>query len=251
MNSIELVRTENLKRTFSVQNNEIDVLKGINLTIENGEFVAIMGKSGSGKTTLLKLLGLIDRPTDGKIYFKGRDSYNFRGDKLAAIRRCEIGFIYQDYYLMDSLSVLENIMLPGILNQSPGTKSFDDAKQLAGIMGIDHLLNEQIFGLSGGEKQRVAVCRALLNHPDLILADEPTGNLDSASSENVMAYLQMANKDMNTTIILVTHDAYIASFCNRVIFIKDGYLESEIVKEGSQEDFSDSIVEKYKEILRG
>ena len=185
-NNTEILRTEGLKRSYLVNETKIDVLKGINLTINNQEFIAIMGKSGSGKTTLLKLLGLLDRPTEGKVFFKGEDSNSLRGDRLAMIRRREIGFIYQDYYLMDSLSVRENIMLPKILDHSPVEESITEAEKLADIMGVRALLDKKIFELSGGEKQRIAICRALMNHSDLILADEPTGNLESASSETVM-----------------------------------------------------------------
>ena len=173
-NNTEILRTEGLKRSYLVNETKIDVLKGINLTINNQEFIAIMGKSGSGKTTLLKLLGLLDRPTEGKVFFKGKDSNSLRGDRLAMIRRREIGFIYQDYYLMDSLSVRENIMLPKILDHSPVEESITEAEKLADIMGVRALLDKKIFELSGGEKQRAAICRALMNHSDLILADEPT-----------------------------------------------------------------------------
>ena len=225
INEKEILRAEGLKRTYLVNETKIEVLKGINLTINSQEFIAIMGKSGSGKTTLLKLLGMLDRPTEGKVFFKGEDSNFIRGDRLAKIRRCELGFIYQDYYLMDSLSVRENIMLPKILDHSSVEESMEESEKLADIMGVRTLMDKRTFELSGGEKQRVAICRALINHSDLILADEPTGNLDSASSETVMEYLQMINKDMKKTVVLVTHDAYVASFCNRVIFVKDGMIK--------------------------
>ena len=207
INEKEILRAEGLKRTYLVNETKIEVLKGINLTINSQEFIAIMGKSGSGKTTLLKLLGMLDRPTEGKVFFKGEDSNFIRGDRLAKIRRCELGFIYQDYYLMDSLSVRENIMLPKILDHSSVEESMEESEKLADIMGVRTLMDKRTFELSGGEKQRVAICLALINHSDLILADEPTGNLDSASSETVMEYLQMINKDMKKTVVLVTHDA--------------------------------------------
>lgn len=248
-NNTEILRTEGLKRSYLVNETKIDVLKGINLTINNQEFIAIMGKSGSGKTTLLKLLGLLDRPTEGKVFFKGEDSNSLRGDRLAMIRRREIGFIYQDYYLMDSLSVRENIMLPKILDHSPVEESITEAEKLADIMGVRALLDKKIFELSGGEKQRAAICRALMNHSDLILADEPTGNLDSASSETVMEYLQMINKDLKKAVVLVTHDAYVASFCDRVIFVKDGNIEVELRKKEKQDVFCDKIMKAQKKYL--
>lgn len=250
INEKEILRTEGLKRTYLVNETKIEVLKGINLTINSQEFIAIMGKSGSGKTTLLKLLGMLDRPTEGKVFFKGEDSNFIRGDRLAKIRRCELGFIYQDYYLMDSLSVRENIMLPKILDHSSVEESMEESEKLADIMGVRTLMDKRTFELSGGEKQRVAICRALINHSDLILADEPTGNLDSASSETVMEYLQMINKDMKKTVVLVTHDAYVASFCNRVIFVKDGMIEVELKKTEGQDEFCDQIMKEQKKILK-
>lgn len=249
-NKALLPSLKGLKRSYLVNETKIDVLKGINLTINNQEFIAIMGKSGSGKTTLLKLLGLLDRPTEGKVFFKGEDSNSLRGDRLAMIRRREIGFIYQDYYLMDSLSVRENIMLPKILDHSPVEESITEAEKLADIMGVRALLDKKIFELSGGEKQRAAICRALMNHSDLILADEPTGNLDSASSETVMEYLQMINKDLKKAVVLVTHDAYVASFCDRVIFVKDGNIEVELRKKEKQDVFCDKIMKAQKDILK-
>lgn len=250
INEKEILRAEGLKRTYLVNETKIEVLKGINLTINSQEFIAIMGKSGSGKTTLLKLLGMLDRPTEGKVFFKGEDSNFIRGDRLAKIRRCELGFIYQDYYLMDSLSVRENIMLPKILDHSSVEGSMEESEKLADIMGVRTLMDKRTFELSGGEKQRVAICRALINHSDLILADEPTGNLDSASSETVMEYLQMINKDMKKTVVLVTHDAYVASFCNRVIFVKDGMIEVELKKTEGQDEFCDQIMKEQKKILK-
>lgn len=250
INEKEILRAEGLKRTYLVNETKIEVLKGINLTINSQEFIAIMGKSGSGKTTLLKLLGMLDRPTEGKVFFKGEDSNFIRGDRLAKIRRCELGFIYQDYYLMDSLSVRENIMLPKILDHSSVEESMEESEKLADIMGVRTLMDKRTFELSGGEKQRVAICRALINHSDLILADEPTGNLDSASSETVMEYLQMINKDMKKTVVLVTHDAYVASFCNRVIFVKDGMIKVELKKTEGQDEFCDQIMKEQKKILK-
>lgn len=250
INDKEILRAEGLKRTYLVNETKIEVLKGIDLTINSQEFIAIMGKSGSGKTTLLKLLGILDRPTEGKVFFKGEDSNLLRGDRLAKIRRCEMGFIYQDYYLMDSLSVRENIMLPKILDHSPIEESVEEAEKLADIMGVRTLMDKKTFELSGGEKQRVAICRALINHSDLILADEPTGNLDSVSSETVMEYLQMINKDLKKTVVLVTHDAYVASFCNRVIFVKDGKIEVELKKTEGQDEFCDRIMKEQKKILK-
>ena len=244
-----LVRSYNTA-TFRNSKNNVNVLKGISFQVAEGEFVGIMGKSGCGKTTLLKTLGMIDKPTDGTIKFMGEDTSELYGDKLADIRNSKIGFIFQDFYLMDSLSVEENIMLPKILDHSPVEESITEAEKLADIMGVRALLDKKIFELSGGEKQRAAICRALMNHSDLILADEPTGNLDSASSETVMEYLQMINKDLKKAVVLVTHDAYVASFCDRVIFVKDGNIEVELRKKEKQDVFCDKIMKAQKDILK-
>lgn len=250
-----VLEVENLIRNYrksviKESEEDVKVLKGISFQVTEGEFVGIMGKSGCGKTTLLKTIGMIDKPTDGTIKFMGEDTSELYGDKLADIRNSKIGFIFQDYYLMDSLSVRENIMLPKILDHSPVEESITEAEKLADIMGVRALLDKKIFELSGGEKQRAAICRALMNHSDLILADEPTGNLDSASSETVMEYLQMINKDLKKTVVLVTHDAYVASFCNRVIFVKDGNIEVELRKNEKQDVFCDKIMKAQKDILK-
>ena len=221
-NNTEILRTEGLKRSYLVNETKIDVLKGINLTINNQEFIAIMGKSGSGKTTLLKLLGLLDRPTEGKVFFKGEDSDSLRGDRLAMIRRREIGFIYQDYYLMDSLSVRENIMLPKILDHSPVEESITEAEKLADIMGVRALLDKKIFELSGGEKQRAAICRALMNHSDLILADEPTGNLDRKTAAKIFELLTELQREFNMAMLIVTHDEQLAHAADRILHMQDG-----------------------------
>ena len=244
-NNTEILRTEGLKRSYLVNETKIDVLKGINLTINNQEFIAIMGKSGSGKTTLLKLLGLLDRPTEGKVFFKGEDSNSLRGDRLAMIRRREIGFIYQDYYLMDSLSIKENIMLPLILDEADIQESKKKCEEMAEKFAITDLLDKKPYELSGGEKQRTAICRALIYNPDLILADEPTGNLDSASSEVVIHTLEEINKKMGKTILLVTHDPIIASSCDRIIFLKDGKVKEDLKRTGDKEQFYNEIITNW------
>lgn len=250
-----ILEVENLIRNYrksviKESEEDVKVLKGISFQVTEGEFVGIMGKSGCGKTTLLKTLGMIDKPTDGTIKFMGEDTSELYGDKLADIRNSKIGFIFQDFYLMDSLSVEENIMLPMIISKQNINKMIAEAKKYAEQFQIEHLLKKNPYELSGGEKQRVAICRALINNPDLILADEPTGNLDSASSETVMEYLQMINKDLKKAVVLVTHDAYVASFCDRVIFVKDGNIEVQLRKNEKQDVFCDKIMKAQKDILK-
>ena len=244
MNAIEvkdLVR--NYRKSF-LKNSEEDVkvLKNLNFAVKEHDFVGIMGKSGCGKTTLLKVLGLIDKPTSGKVFFKGRDTEELFGDELAEIRQKELGFIFQDFYLMDSLSVEENIMLPMILGKEKPEKMKKAAKAYAAKFRIEHLMKKNPYELSGGEKQRTAICRALVNDPDLILADEPTGNLDSKSGGIVMNALETINRDFQKTIVMVTHDPQLASHCKKIIFLKDGVILDTICAGESRERF-------YKEII--
>lgn len=228
---------------------DIKVLKGLNFQVEEGDFTGIMGKSGCGKTTLLKVLGLIDKQTDGTVRFMGQDTKGLSGDTLADIRRTKLGFIFQDYYLMDSLKVEENIMLPMILGQENAQKMMDAAKEYAEKFQIDHLLNKNPYELSGGEKQRVAICRALINNPDLILADEPTGNLDSKSVKIVIEALRTINQEMKKTIVMVTHDPQMASNCRKIILLKDGVILETLERgEKSQEEFYQEIIGKMEEL---
>ena len=220
-----LLRTENMSRKYVISDRretEIEVLKDINLEIREQEFISIMGKSGSGKTTLLKLLGLIDRPTSGKLYFKGVDSEELRGDRLARIRRQEMGFVYQDYYLLDSLSVFENIMLPMILDHKDDKICKEEAEKLAVSFQIQNLLGKYPDELSGGELQRVAIARAIVNKPSIIIADECTGNLDIENSISILEILNDINKE-GVTIIMATHDNEIINlFPKRVIQLEKG-----------------------------
>lgn len=228
---------------------DIKVLKGLNFQVEEGDFTGIMGKSGCGKTTLLKVLGMIDKQTDGTVRFMGQDTKGLSGDTLADIRRTKLGFIFQDYYLMDSLTVEENIMLPMILGQENAQKMMDAAKEYAEKFQIDHLLNKNPYELSGGEKQRVAICRALINNPDLILADEPTGNLDSKSGKIVIEALRTINQEMKKTIVMVTHDPQMASNCRKIILLKDGVILETLERgEKSQEEFYQEIIGKMEEL---
>lgn len=240
----EILEVRDLHRSyFWGENEQTEVLKGLDFTIYEGEYVGIIGKSGCGKTTLLKVLGLIDLPTGGDILFKGRNSRDLWKDELSDIRRREIGFVFQDFYLMDSLTVKENIMMPLILNEDNPKRSEEVAVRAAKQFGIEPLLNKKPYELSGGEKQRTAICRAMVADPELILADEPTGNLDSNSSMTVIKALSRINKKMGKTIVLVTHDPKVASFCGKIILLKDGVILNTLVKDGENKEF-------YQKILR-
>ena len=214
----DVLRAENLVRDYvqygedGEKKKEIHVLKGLNFSIQRQEFVGIMGRSGCGKTTLLKLLGMIDRQTGGKLFFEEHDTEDLWKDEFADIRRRKIGFVFQDFYLMDSLSVRENIMLPKILDKKSAKECMEESQKYAEQFGITHLMNKKPYELSGGEKQRVAISRALINNPDLILADEPTGNLDSKSGDVVIHTLSHINRELGKTIVMVSHDL---DFCGQ------------------------------------
>ena len=249
----EVLRVENLIRNYikpsrSEEREEIKVLKQLNFTVEEQEFVGIMGKSGCGKTTLLKVLGMIDRPTGGSMFFKNKEIKKLWDDELSDIRRREVGFVFQDFYLMDSLSVEENIMLPLVLDKAEVNSCFEKAKKYEKLFEIEHLAKKNPYELSGGEKQRVEICRALVNDPDLILADEPTGNLDSRSGAIVVQALEDINERMGKTIVMVTHDPQVASHCKRIIFLKDGKILKDARRNGEREEFYQEILEMMKEL---
>ena len=248
-----VLEVENLIRNYQKSalkksDEDIKVLKGLNFSVEQGEFVGIMGKSGCGKTTLLKVLGMIDKQTDGVVRFMEKDTSKLYGDELADIRREQIGFVFQDFYLMDSLSVEENIMLPMILGQEKVDVMTKAAKKYAEQFQISHLLKKNPYELSGGEKQRVAICRALINDPDLILADEPTGNLDSKSGQIVIDALVRINQEFGKTIVMVTHDPQMASYCSRIILLKDGVILDTLNHGDSQEAFYQEIIGRMADL---
>lgn len=246
-----VLKAEELVRNYRLPTAEdgvVKVLKGLDFQIEENEFVGIMGKSGCGKTTLLKLLGLIDHPTGGELYFKEKKVTELWLDELADIRRREIGFVFQDFYLMDSLTVEENIMIPMILDKAEEEKCFAGAREHAEHFRIDHLIKKYPYELSGGERQRVAICRALINEPDLILADEPTGNLDSKSGKIVIEALNRIYQEYKKTIVMVTHDPQVASNCSRILFLKDGLILDVLKRSQSQELFYQQILGHMAEL---
>ena len=217
---MEILKVENLTKTYGKGDNLVRAVDNISFSIEKGEFVAIVGSSGSGKSTLLHLIGGVDRPTSGKVYIEGKDIYSLNDDALAIFRRRQVGLIYQFYNLIPILNIEENITLPCELD---GKKT--DKKQLSELLttlGLTkrrtHLPNQ----LSGGQQQRVSIGRSLINNPSIVLADEPTGNLDSKASEEIVELLRLSNKKYNQTIVIITHDLEIAKLADRVIKIEDG-----------------------------
>ncbi|AND84723.1 ATP-binding cassette domain-containing protein [Clostridium tyrobutyricum] len=222
---MEILKVENLTKTYGMGENRVDALKNINLSINKGEFVVIVGASGSGKSTLLHLLGGLDEPTDGRVIIDGENIYDYKEDKLAIFRRRKIGFIFQFFNLIPVLDVEENISLPILLdNEKVDKKYLDDIIQL---LGLENRRNHLPSELSGGQQQRVSIGRAILNKPSIIFADEPTGNLDSKNSREVIELLKYTAKKYNQTLVLITHDISIASLSDRVITIEDGQIISD------------------------
>lgn len=217
---MEILKVENLVKTYGEGDNIVNAVDNISLSVNKGEFVAIVGASGSGKSTLLHLLGGVDRPTSGKIYIDGNEINNMNNDKLAIFRRRRIGIVYQFYNLIPILTVEENISLPCDLDGNrPDKERMNLILKSFGLFERrNHLPNE----LSGGQQQRTSIARALINNPAILLADEPTGNLDSKSTEEIMSILKMSNRDFNQTIIMITHNLEIAKEADRIITIQDG-----------------------------
>ncbi len=217
---MEILRTENLTKIYRNGENTVTAINNLSISVNKGEFISIIGSSGSGKSTLLHLLGGVDKPTSGKVLVNGIDIYKLSNDELAIFRRREVGLIYQFFNLIPILNVQENIMLPCELDRRavPETK----LKELLEILGMENRKNYLPSQLSGGQQQRVAIGRSLINNPSIILADEPTGNLDSKSTAEIVALLKKANEQFNQTIIMITHDLEIAKNANRIIRIEDG-----------------------------
>lgn len=229
MSESTILKCENLSKVYGNEDNKTIALNNVSFTIEKGQFVSIIGASGSGKSTLLHLLGGVDNPTSGKVIINNIDIHQLTEDQLAEFRRKEIGIIYQFYNLLPIMNVKENITLPRELDKRKiNEKELDELIHILGLEDrVTHLPNQ----LSGGQQQRVAIGRALINHPSLILADEPTGNLDSKSSKEIIELLKISNKRYNQTILLVTHDEKIAKEADRIITIKDGKIFQDIIKD--------------------
>lgn len=222
---MEILRVENLTKTYGEGENKVEALKNINLSINKGEFVAIIGASGSGKSTLLHLLGGLDRPTTGKVIIDEKSIYDYNDDELSIFRRRKVGFIFQFFNLIPVLDVEENIELPVILDNEKADKKYLD--EIINILNLKERRNHLPSELSGGQQQRVSIGRALINKPSIVLADEPTGNLDSKNTRDVIELLKLTARKFNQTLILITHDTDIATMADRVITIEDG----EIIKD--------------------
>ncbi len=222
---MEILRVENLTKIYGKGSTEVVALDHVSFSVQKGEFVAIVGASGSGKSTLLHLIGGVDRPTEGKVYIDGKDIFDFDDDKLAIFRRRQVGLIYQFYNLIPILNVEENITLPLSLDNREVNK--EKLEELLKILGLTERRNHLPNELSGGQQQRTSIGRALVTNPAIILADEPTGNLDSKASDEIVELLRKSNWDYNQTILMITHNMEIAKYADRILKIEDGRIVGE------------------------
>ena len=228
MSERALVKLVNASKTYWLGGKPVHALKRINLSLKRGEFVVVLGKSGSGKSTLLNLIGCLDKPTSGKVFFEGKDVTKLSEGELAEIRNRKVGFVFQTFNLIPTLNVFENVELPLLLRGVEREKRRKMVKSLLREVGLLHRLDHKPSQLSGGEQQRVAIARALVNEPELILADEPTGNLDAKSGEIVLKLLIRAREKRNATLVIVTHDTSIANLAEHVIYLYDGRIIKEV-----------------------
>ena len=224
MTNTPLIKLEDVWKVYQLGKVELTVLRDVSLEIAPGNFVVILGPSGSGKSTLLNVIGALDTPTKGKVFFEGQDLSKFSEDELAQVRGQKIGFIFQQFNLLPNLTAIENVMIPMIFQGSPEEKRKERAKSLLVSLGLGDRILHRPFELSGGEQQRIAIARSLTNNPDIVVADEPTGNLDSTTVKKIMEILIDLHKNERKTIIVVTHDARIADYAEQVVNIEDGQL---------------------------
>ena len=244
-----MLKVQDLHKSYQVGKTSWEVLKGVSLEVKKGEFVAVMGPSGSGKTTLLNCISCYIPIDKGSVTLGSTQLARLREEELAKVRNQQLGFVFQDFLLLDGLTVRENILLPAILGNNVTTRTEERANQLCIVFGISAIKDKYPAEISGGEKQRTAVARALINHPLLILADEPTGNLDSKSSRAVIRSFEQARNALEATILMVTHDSYAASFCDKVVILQDGVV-CKTLEKGTDDRtaFQDKLLDTIREL---
>lgn len=247
-----VLQVKDVRKSYSSKfgGNVSKALDGVSFEVEKGEFVGIMGPSGAGKSTLLNVIATIDEVTSGTIIIGGQNINKLNDNDLASFRRKKLGFIFQDYNLLDTLTFRENIALPLVLSKVQPAKILQRVDEISTALGIHQFLNKYPYEVSGGQRQRASAARAIIGNPELILADEPTGALDSKSAGELLQCLSDLNENAQATILLVTHDPFTASFCKRIMFIKDGVIFTEIDKGGNRKQFFDQIL-KLQAVLGG
>ncbi|MFE0506296.1 ABC transporter ATP-binding protein [Peribacillus butanolivorans] len=247
-----LLKANNITKSYQMGNYTFEALKGIDLHVMQGEFVGIMGPSGSGKTTLLNILSTIDTASNGEVIISGKNIFQMNDEQLAIFRRNYLGFIFQDYNLLDTLTIKENIALPLALSQVPTNQVDHRVLEISKKLNIEHILDQYPYQVSGGQKQRCAASRAIVTNPNIIFADEPTGALDSKTATDFLECMKVLNDENHATILMVTHDAFAASYCKRVIFIKDGILYTELHRRDvSRKHFFQQIMDVMSNISGG
>ncbi|MGX7162435.1 ABC transporter ATP-binding protein [Enterococcus massiliensis] len=246
-----IIDVKHLSKTYGNRFNQTKVLDNLSFTVDKGEFVGIMGPSGAGKTTLMNILSSIALPTFGTVHIAGQDVTKMSETELSDFRRKKIGFIFQEFNLLETLNVRDNILLPLAIDRLPLTEMEQRVAHVTELLGIQMLLKRSPEELSVGQRQRVAAARALATHPEVIFADEPTGALDSKSAGELLNYLSEINLKEDATILMVTHDPYTASYCNRILFIKDGVFFAEVVRRGSRKEFFDKVIDMQATIGGG
>ncbi len=247
-----MLKVKNLHKSYMAGTTKYEVLKGVSLEVEKGEFAAVMGPSGSGKTTLLHSISCYIPSDSGSIVLENTDLTVLDEAGISKVRREKLGFVFQDFLLLDGLTVRDNIMLPRIIDGKTDVSMEHSADRLGELFGISHIMNKYPAEISGGEKQRTAVARAIINSPSLILADEPTGNLDSKSSEAVIDAFLRAKRELGATILMVTHDSYAASHCDKAVILQDGLVRQELIKNTlDRRVFQDELLDAVRELSGG
>ena len=240
----EVLRINNIEKYYGNKGNIVKAIDDISFNVKKGEFVGVMGPSGSGKTTLLNLIATIDEVSSGNIYLDGKDLTEINQKNIARFRRENLGFIFQDFNLLDTLTIHENIALALTIQKVKANEIDRRVNEIAEKLGIKEILKKYPYQVSGGQKQRIASARAIITNPKLILADEPTGSLDSKAARQLLENFELLNQKMNATILMVTHDAFTASYANRILFIKDGKIFNELVKgNDTRKQFFEKIIE--------
>lgn len=240
----EVLKVENLRKYYGIKSSITKALDNVSFIVENGEYIGIMGASGSGKTTLLNCIATIDKVTSGHIFIDNHDITMMKSKSLSRFRREQLGFIFQDFNLLDTLTAFENVALALSIQKTSPHEIDNKVHAIAQRLGIERILNKYPYQLSGGEKQRVASARAVVTNPSLVLADEPTGALDSKAARMLLETMERLNRELETTILMVTHDAFTASYCHRILFIKDGKIFNELTRGGaSRKQFFNQIID--------
>ncbi|MHC5226963.1 ABC transporter ATP-binding protein [Enterococcus sp. LJL99] len=247
----KILEVNHLSKSYGHRNNKVQVLDNLSFSVDQGEFIGIMGPSGAGKSTLLNTISTISLPTMGTVSIDGQDILKMRDNELSDFRRKKLGFIFQDFNLMDTLTVRDNILLPLFVDRLAIDNMEERLAHVANILGITTILSSYPNAISIGQKQRVAAARALITKPKIIFADEPTGSLDSKSAAELLQYMTEMNLQDDATIMMVTHDPYTASYCNRILFIKDGVIFSEVVRQGSRKEFFNRVIDMQATIGGG